>query len=102
MSYKIYRLLRNNKEEGPFSSEELIQAGLKPYDLIWVDGRSAAWRYPGEMSEFKALVPEPEEQPFDRFSKEKEESSSWVSEALQAAVAVNVNQPTKPKPRYKV
>ena len=61
MNSKVYRLLRNNKEQGPFSSEELIAKGLKPYDLIWVDGRSAAWSYPGEMTEFKSYVPNPDD-----------------------------------------
>jgi hypothetical protein len=62
MSIRAYRLLRNNKEEGPFTAEEIIQRKLKPYDLIWVDGRSAAWRYPGEMAEFKTRVPLPGEE----------------------------------------
>jgi hypothetical protein len=94
MTSRIYRLLRNNKEQGPFTSEELIQKGLKPYDLVWVDGKSAAWRYPGEMQEFKVHVPLPEEQLLDQFYKK----------AVQAAVAVNDNtvQAVKSKPRYKV
>ncbi len=64
-----YLLLRNNREKGPFSLEELIQHGLKPYDLIWVNGKSAAWRYPGEIAELKEYSPAVEEQPFDRFFK---------------------------------
>ena len=103
MSSKIYRLLRDNKEQGPFTSQELIQKGFKRYDLIWVDGRSAAWSYPGELPEFKLYVPEPEEQPFDRFFKKESDS---VSPAIQAAVAINDTtiqaQTTQPKPRYKV
>ena len=103
MSSKIYRLLRDNKEQGPFTSEELIQKGFKRYDLIWVDGRSAAWSYPGELPEFKLYVPEPEEQPFDRFFKKETDS---VSPAVQAAVAINdttiQTQTKQPKPRYKV
>ena len=46
---KQYRLLRDNKETGPYAAEELIQMGLKKYDLVWVEGRSAAWRYPCEI-----------------------------------------------------
>ena len=59
MSIRIYHLLRNNKEQGPFTAEELIQQKLKPYDLIWIDGRSAAWSYPGELPEFRTHVPLP-------------------------------------------
>lgn len=64
-----YLLLRNNKETGPFSLEELLKMGLKPYDLVWIPGKSAAWRYPSEIDELKAYAPEVEEQPFDRFFK---------------------------------
>ena len=73
---KQYRLLRNNKESGPYSAEELIQSGFKPYDLIWIDGKSAAWRYPGEMEEFKLYAPAVEEQPFDRFYKKPSAAES--------------------------
>lgn len=73
---KQYRLLRNNKESGPYSAEELIQSGFKPYDLIWIDGKSAAWRYPGEMEEFKLHAPAVEEQPFDRFYKKPSATES--------------------------
>jgi hypothetical protein len=73
---KQYRLLRNNKESGPYSAEELIQSGFKPYDLIWADGKSAAWRYPGEMGEFKMHAPAVEEQPFDRFYKKPSPTES--------------------------
>src|SRR4051794_25853340 len=73
---KQYRLLRNNKESGPYSAEELIQSGFKPYDLIWKDGKSAAWRYPGEMEEFKIYAPAVEEQPFDRFYKKPSATES--------------------------
>src|SRR5438270_14079567 len=53
---KVYLLLRNNKQNGPYSLEELVQLGLKPYDLVWVEGRSAGWRYPGEIEALKSYV----------------------------------------------
>jgi hypothetical protein len=49
--------------------EELCALGLKPYDLIWTEGRSAAWRYPSEIDELKEVAPTVEEQPYDRFYK---------------------------------
>lgn len=64
-----YRLLRSNKESGPFSTEELVANGFKPYDLIWVEGKSAGWRYASELPEFAHLAPIVEEQPYDRFYK---------------------------------
>lgn len=55
---KVYLLLRSNKQTGPYSLEELLQLNLKPFDLVWVDGRSAAWQYPSEIPSLKAYVPE--------------------------------------------
>lgn len=56
---QVYLLLRNNKETGPHSFDELLQLQLKPFDLIWVEGRSAAWRYPTEIAELSPFIPEP-------------------------------------------
>jgi hypothetical protein len=64
-----YLLLRDNKESGPYSFEDIRQKGFKAYDLVWIEGKSAAWRYPSEVEEFKAFAPAVEEQPFDRFFK---------------------------------
>jgi hypothetical protein len=67
-----YLLLRDNKQSGPYSVNELALHGLKPYDLVWLEGRSAAWRYPSEIDELKPFAPVVEEQPFDRFYKKPE------------------------------
>ena len=67
-----YLLLRNNKESGPYSLDDLMKLGLKAYDLLWVQGKSAAWRYPSEIDEIKSFAPVVEEQPFDRFYKKEE------------------------------
>lgn len=69
-----YLLLRDNKESGPYSFDDLISHGLKAYDLVWVRGKSAAWRYPSEVEELKEFAPVVEEQPFDRFFKKKTET----------------------------
>ncbi len=68
-----YLLLRNNKEHGPLSLQHLIQMGLKPYDLIWVQGKSAAWRYSSEIPELKPYSPIVEEQPTNRILKKPQE-----------------------------
>jgi cytoskeletal protein RodZ len=65
----MYLLLRDNKQTGPYSLDEIKVKGLKAYDLVWVEGRSAAWRYPSEVEELSAFAPAVEEQPFDRFYK---------------------------------
>lgn len=55
---KVYLLLRSNKQTGPYSLEEILQFNLKPFDLVWVEGRSAAWQYPFEIPALKPYVPE--------------------------------------------
>lgn len=75
-----YLLLRNNKEQGPFTLEQIVQLGFKPYDLVWVEGKSAAWRYPGEIAELRPYAPAVEDQPFDRFYKKKEEEKTETAE----------------------
>jgi len=62
-----YLLLRNNKQSGPYTLDQIRALGLKAYDLVWIEGKSAAWRYPCEIEEMKSYAPEVEEQPFDRF-----------------------------------
>lgn len=52
----MYRILRNNKEQGPYKLDELIQLTLRPYDLVWIEGKSASWRYPSEIEELKTYV----------------------------------------------
>ena len=76
-----YLLLRNNKQQGPLSLQHLIQLGLKPYDLVWVEGKSAAWRYSSEIPELKPYSAAVEEQPFDRFYKKQEEKPEEKVEA---------------------
>jgi hypothetical protein len=82
----MYLLLRDNKQSGPLSLEELKTMGLKAYDLVWVEGKSAAWRYPCEIQELSAFAPAVEEQPFDRFYKKA------------AAVEANGNSSLPSKP----
>lgn len=94
-----YLLLRDNKQTGPYSAEELIQKGFKAYDLIWIDGKSAGWRYPGELPEFASHAPMVEEQPFDRFYKKpaNRPSAEKPAEPVQEppVIAVKEVQPAR-------
>ncbi|MBC7850820.1 MAG: hypothetical protein H7Y31_13850 [Chitinophagaceae bacterium] len=74
-----YLLLRDNKQTGPYTRDEIITKGFKPYDLIWAEGKSAGWRYPGELPEFTAHAPMVEEQPFDRFYKKPAQQRESVT-----------------------
>lgn len=53
---KVYLLLRNNHQTGPHSLEELVQIGLKPLDLVWIEGKSFSWSYPAEIGVLKPYV----------------------------------------------
>ena len=64
-----YLLLRNNRESGPFTIEEIKGISLQSYDLLWVVGKSAAWRYPAEIAELKSFAPPLPEQPNDTVHK---------------------------------
>jgi hypothetical protein len=76
-----YLLLRDNKQSGPYTCDELKAKGLKAYDLVWVEGKSAAWRYPCEIEELSAFAPMVEEQPFDRFYKKPSSNNTSVTPA---------------------
>lgn len=82
-------MLRDNKQTGPYSAADLEIMGLKSYDLIWVDGKSAAWRYPGEIDALKSFAPPVEEQPYDRFYK-KESETDHPKEYLESAANKNI------------
>ena len=67
--HKVYLLLRNNKQLGPFTLDELLQHQLKPFDLVWVEGKSAGWRYPSEVEAIKPFLSE------DQIAKEPEKKN---------------------------
>jgi hypothetical protein len=102
----MYLLLRNNKQSGPFSVDELKSMGLKAYDLVWSEGKSAAWRYPSEIEELSAFAPPVEEQPFDRFYKKPVSAvTSAVAEPaapvkIIATTAEAVPAPAPAAPQY--
>ena len=57
---RVYLLLRNNQQTGPYTFEELLQHQLKAFDLIWVEGKSYGWRYPTEVETLKPYVTLPD------------------------------------------
>jgi hypothetical protein len=46
---RVYLLLRNNQQTGPFTIGELLQQQLNPSDMIWIEGKSNAWTYLSEL-----------------------------------------------------
>ncbi|HVU96192.1 MAG TPA: hypothetical protein VHE34_13270 [Puia sp.] len=85
----MYLLLRNNKQSGPYSVDDLKSMGLKAYDLVWLEGKSAAWRYPCEMEELSAFAPPVEEQPFDRFYKKPVTTAKPAEEPVVTAKSID-------------
>lgn len=80
---KVYLLLRNNRQTGPHTLEELLQQDLKPMDLVWVEGRSAGWSYPSEIEALKPFVkaPVPEQRPVS-VPKEEPQAATPFSKPL--------------------
>ena len=76
-----YLLLRNNKQSGPHSYNELMEIGIKSYDLLWIEGKSASWRYPAEFDEFKTHLEVIKELPIDRSFT----VSAWNSQVVNLA-----------------
>jgi hypothetical protein len=76
---KVYLLLRNNQQTGPYSLEELLQFDLKPFDLIWIEGKSAGWYYPQEIDTLQPYLP------FYRKTTTEPATHSTVSQTSRAA-----------------
>ena len=91
----MYLLLRNNKQSGPHSLDELKSMGLKAYDLVWLEGKSAAWRYPSEIDELSSFAPAVEEQPFDRCFKRPSSASSTAAANNNNDTGVSVRPTTE-------
>ena len=76
---KVYLLLRNNQQTGPHSLDELIRLNLKPFDLIWVEGKSSGWSYPSEIEALKPFL-----------------AAATATATSETAFAPNSNQPQPP------
>ncbi len=79
---KVYLLLRNNQQTGPYSLGELLQQGLKPTDLIWVEGESCGWSFPSEIDVLK-----PAQQDSAAENKAPENSASFMSTPVPASAS---------------
>jgi hypothetical protein len=50
-----FHLIRNGKQEGPFSVEELSQQGITPESEVWAPGM-ADWQQAGDVAELTAVL----------------------------------------------
>ena len=69
---KKYLLLRDNRQSGPHSIEQLGSIGLLPMDLIWTENESTSWNYPDEIEELKNLIVHDNPQKENEFSRKSE------------------------------
>ena len=74
-----FHLIRNGKQEGPFSVEELSQQGITPESEVWAPGMDD-WKQAGDVPELTAVLQRAE------------------FEASQQAARVAENQPTMGQP----
>ena len=56
MHQQRFIILRDNKENGPFSLTELNHFALLPTDLIWIEGISNGWTYAKDTSILKPYL----------------------------------------------
>ncbi|MGZ5190815.1 MAG: hypothetical protein ACXWCZ_07315 [Flavisolibacter sp.] len=87
--HKLYLLLRNNKKQGPYSLDELLQQSLKPFDLVWVEGKSAGWKYPTEIDALKSYVAQPA----------IETNTPEMIAAVQSPPAIQLQKSFSPQPK---
>ena len=74
-----FHLIRNGKQEGPFTVEELSQQGITPESEVWAQGM-ADWKQAGDVPELTAVLQRAE------------------FEASQQAARAAENQPTMGQP----
>jgi hypothetical protein len=80
---KVYLLLRNNQQTGPYTVDELLQQKINAHDLVWVEGESFAWSHPAEIEELRKCFPR--NSAIKKQPKEEPSHSSEVDEVEQRA-----------------
>jgi hypothetical protein len=83
---RVYLLLRNNQQTGPFTIGELLQQQLKPSDMIWIEGKSAAWTYLTEL-ELSPFVHHTETPKQEAHPKNEDEIERKAEELRQRVLA---------------
>lgn len=90
-----YILLRQNKESGPFTLEDLKAFGVLSDDLYWVEGQSVCWLNPREIRELKDLIGQEPVKPEDYLAKfQPAEKIPVVSESSLHSPASKKNRLT--------
>src|SRR5688500_1416387 len=98
MHTKSFIILRDNKENGPFSLEDLLQFSLQPHDLVWIEGESTGWLYPTEIDMLKKYVQKvtsfSSQTENKIYSKEKSDSQKEWKNIFDMAKHIYISLPT--------
>jgi len=87
---KVYLLLRNNRQSGPFTIDELWQQQLKPTDMVWIEGRSTAWAYLSELELLPSVSGEP---PAPMAQKRRDDIETKAEEIRKRALSYRFHTP---------
>lgn len=94
---KVYLLLRDNRQTGPYSLDELLQLGLKPFDLIWVEGKSFGWSYPAEIEQLKPYAPKQPETVIDSPVNSRDHYTTFESARVEEKIPIAASKPDTKK-----
>jgi hypothetical protein len=97
---KVYVLLRNSQQNGPYSLEELLEFDLKPVDLIWIEGKSAGWYYPQEIEALLPHLPFVKQTVTEISYQEQIRPAGTVQKKVFVSMPVNGTEQTNSKPAF--
>lgn len=60
-----FLLMRDNVKLGPYTLEQLKLTGIRPTDMLWIDGKSTSWLYPDEIEGLQAFIHHRSDNPLD-------------------------------------
>jgi hypothetical protein len=94
---KMYKLLRDSQQSGPHTLGELTQLGLKPFDMVWADGRTPGWVYAYEIEALAPLLTEEQQEPVEAVSVAVVEAEATIA-TPDPAPADTAPAPEEPVP----
>ena len=94
-----FHLIRNGKQEGPFTVEELAQKGLTPESEVWAPGM-ADWQQAGDVPELTAVLQRAEFEASQQAARAAENQPT-MGQPYEPATPPSYNSPQVP-PRYPI
>mgnify|MGYP002624324411 CR=1 FL=1 len=94
-----FHLIKNGKQEGPFTVEELTQQGLNPESEVWAPGMSD-WMQAGDVPELTAVLQRAEFEASQQAARAAENQPT-MGQPYEPAPPPSYNSPQVP-PRYPV